>query len=98
MTIQQLRNQLNLGVIPLKIGFKILQQLGFNIEYQDQKLDISWEKLSGFYASETLNQLIQNFLDTIQEEQFRRRYFCKIPLSTLESIAIQTIIKEGNKN
>jgi len=98
VTIQQLRNQLNLGVIPLKIGFKILQQLGFDIECQDQKLDISWEKLSSFYASETLNQLIQNFLDTIQEEQFRRRYFCKIPLSTLESIAIQTIIKEGNKN
>ncbi|WRH66450.1 MAG: single-stranded-DNA-specific exonuclease RecJ [Planktothrix sp. GU0601_MAG3] len=95
---QQLRNQLNLGVIPLKIGFKILKQLGFNIEYQDQRLDISWQKPSGFHPPETLNQLIQTFLSTIQEEQFRRQYFCNIPLSTLESIAIQTIIKEGNKN
>lgn len=98
VTIKKLQNQLNLGAIPLKIGFEILTILGFKIEYQDHAFYISWQKSSVFNPSETLNQLIQTFLATVQEEQFRRQYFCKIPLSTLESIAIQTMSKEVNKN
>ncbi|HAN72847.1 MAG TPA: single-stranded-DNA-specific exonuclease RecJ [Planktothrix sp. UBA8402] len=98
VTIQKLRNQLNLGVIPLQIGFKILQILGFKIEYQDQAFYISWQNSSHFNTSETLPQLIQTFLSTVQEEQFRRQYFCNVSLSILESIAVQTIIKETNKS
>ncbi|MGL6138753.1 MAG: hypothetical protein ACRC2M_15785, partial [Planktothrix sp.] len=59
---------------------------------------ISWQKSSVCNPSETLNQLIQAFLAAVQEEQFRRQYFCKIPLSTLESIAVQTMSKEAKKN
>ncbi|VXD11784.1 single-stranded-DNA-specific exonuclease RecJ [Planktothrix paucivesiculata] len=98
VSIKKLCHQLNLGVIPLKIGFEILTILGFKIEYQDQAFYISWQKSSVCNPSETLNQLIQAFLAAVQEEQFRRQYFCKIPLSTLESIAVQTMIKEANKN
>ncbi|MGL4501222.1 MAG: single-stranded-DNA-specific exonuclease RecJ [Planktothrix sp.] len=98
VSIKKLCHQLNLGVIPLKIGFEILTILGFKIEYQDHAFYISWQKSSVCNPSETLNQLIQAFLAAVQEEQFRRQYFCKIPLSTLESIAVQTMIKEANKN
>ncbi len=55
ITIQKLCHQLNLGVIPLKIGFEILTLLGFKIEYQDQAFYISWQKSSVCNPSETLN-------------------------------------------
>ncbi len=94
VTRQQLRNQLNLGEIPLKIGFESLKLLGFKIEYRDHAFYITWQNTPALNTSQTLPQLIQTFLTTVQEEQFRRQYFCHIPLSTLESIAVQTIRNE----
>ena len=36
------------------------------------------------------------FLAAVSEEQFRRKYFCEVPLSTIVSIARETIFKEDS--
>ena len=34
------------------------------------------------------------FLAAVSEEQFRRKYFCEVPLSTIQSIARETVFQE----
>ena len=36
------------------------------------------------------------FLAAVSEEQFRRKYFCEVPLSTIESIARETVFQEDS--
>lgn len=36
------------------------------------------------------------FLAAVSEEQFRRKYFCEVPLSTIQSIARETIFQEDS--
>lgn len=94
VTRQQLRSALHIGDIPLKVGFEALKRLGFKIEYRDYAFYISWQHSSDLNPSETLPPLIQRFLTMVQEEQFRRQYFYQVPISTLESMAIQLIRNE----
>ena len=89
-----MRSALHIGDIPLKVGFDALKRLGFKIEYRDYAFYISWQHSSDLNPSETLPPLIQRFLTMVQEEQFRRQYFYQVPISTLESMAIQLIRNE----
>ena len=41
-------------------------------------------------------RFVAQFLAAISEEQFRRKYFCEVPLSTIVSIARETIFKEDS--
>ncbi|MCZ0905248.1 hypothetical protein ON021_35665, partial [Microcoleus sp. HI-ES] len=36
------------------------------------------------------------FLAAVSEEQFRRKYFCEVPLSTIVSIARETVFQEDS--
>ncbi len=36
------------------------------------------------------------FLAAVSEEQFRRKYFCEVPLSTIQSIARETVFQENS--
>jgi single-stranded-DNA-specific exonuclease len=36
------------------------------------------------------------FLAAVSEEQFRRKYFCEVPLATIQSIARETVFKEDS--
>ncbi|MBD0313291.1 MAG: single-stranded-DNA-specific exonuclease RecJ, partial [Microcoleus sp. T3-bin5] len=36
------------------------------------------------------------FLAAVSEEQFRRKYFCEVPLSTIQSIARETVFQEDS--
>ncbi|MGD1805182.1 single-stranded-DNA-specific exonuclease RecJ, partial [Dapis sp. BLCC M126] len=46
--------------------------------------------------TETLSQTVRKFLAAISEEQFRQKYFCEVPLKTIEAIAAQTILEDTN--
>ncbi|MEG3976264.1 DHH family phosphoesterase [Microcoleus sp. herbarium8] len=37
---------------------------------------------------------VAQFLAAVSEEQFRRKYFCEVPLSTIVSIARETVVQE----
>ena len=41
-------------------------------------------------------RLAGQFLAAVSEEQFRRKYFCEVPLSTIQSIARETVFQEDS--
>ena len=41
-------------------------------------------------------RLAAQFLAAVSEEQFRRKYFCEVPLSTIQSIARETVFQEDS--
>lgn len=91
VTRQQLEEKLNIGDSALQAGFELLKTLGFNIEPMNRgfRLTRSPQDQPGARL-EVSTQLIQKFLAALQEEQFRRQYFCQIPLETIQAIADQT--------
>ncbi|MEG4507858.1 DHH family phosphoesterase [Microcoleus sp. F6_B4] len=46
--------------------------------------------------SPTAARLAAQFLAAVSEEQFRRKYFCEVPLSTIQSIARDTVFQEDS--
>ncbi|MEG4443221.1 DHH family phosphoesterase [Microcoleus sp. AT9_B5] len=46
--------------------------------------------------SPTAARLAAQFLAAVSEEQFRRKYFCEVPLSTIQSIARETVFQEDS--
>ncbi|MEG4108859.1 DHH family phosphoesterase [Microcoleus sp. S13_C5] len=41
-------------------------------------------------------RFVAQFLAAVSEEQFRRKYFCEVPLSTIQSIARETVFQEDS--
>lgn len=92
---KKLQETLTLGDPVLGLGFDILKRFGFQIEYHNRKFYIRQaEHLETTEAENNAeySELIERFLAAIQEEQFRRKYFCEVPLSTIQAIAHQTLI------
>lgn len=46
--------------------------------------------------SPTAARFAAQFLAAVSEEQFRRKYFCEVPLSTIQSIARETVFQEDS--
>ncbi|MGV0026357.1 single-stranded-DNA-specific exonuclease RecJ [Phormidesmis priestleyi] len=88
-TRQQLSDRLGVGDRPLKSGFTALEQLGFSVSYSDS-FQITWDGAKS-QSSETIARSIEQFLAEIREEQFYRRYFYQVPLTTIQNVAFQTI-------
>ena len=91
----QLAKNLSIGDATLKLGFKAIQYFDFNVKYNDKYFYIIQNK-SQNQKSETLSQTVQKFLAAVSEEQFREKYFCEVPLKTIEAIAAQTILEDTN--
>ncbi len=99
ITRQTLINQLKISDITLKLGFNCLKYLGFQINATEQGFYFTWQSLSTptldrSQPLEELTQQIEQFLLTVQEEQFRRQYFCEVPLSLIQALTIPIIINE----
>ena len=95
--------KLSIGDATLKLGIKCIQHFGFNVKYKDRYFYIIPNKAKNQKDScgatsltETLSQTVQKFLAAVSEEQFRQKYFCEVPLKTIEAMAAQTILEDTN--
>ncbi|MGK7903321.1 MAG: single-stranded-DNA-specific exonuclease RecJ [Hormoscilla sp.] len=80
---QQLQAKLGLGEAAVNLGLEALKDLGFTIITLDaSSLQIAWHPIEeAIEQSVAINQ----FLAAVQEEQFRRQYFCKVSISTIHA-------------
>ncbi|MCU0544948.1 MAG: DHH family phosphoesterase [Oscillatoriaceae cyanobacterium Prado104] len=105
VTRQQLAQKLGIGDISLRLGFATLKHLGFQVNYRDRAFHITKQaetadrgdrflKPLSHNSSSQLTRSAEQFLAAVSEEQFRRKYFCEVPLSTIQSIALETVLQE----
>jgi single-stranded-DNA-specific exonuclease len=97
---------LQLGFTTLKhLGFKVnYRDRAFHITRQPETREISEHISKTFFSSPSTQFDEQNsptaaryaaqFLAAVSEEQFRRKYFCEVPISTIVSIARETAFQE----
>ena len=84
-TRKQIREKLELSDRTLDLGFKALNAIGFEHNESDQSVQIHWS------ANLTeADPFIWAFLNAVEEEQFQRRYFYEVPLSTLQGMLAQS--------
>ena len=87
------------------LGFKInYRDRAFHIVRQPETREMAEKISKPLLNSESIQfsepnfpiaaRFVAQFLAAISEEQFRRKYFCEVPLSTIVSIARETIFKE----
>ncbi len=78
--LNQLASELGLSDRTLKSGLKLLEEIGFSCHIDNGKIEFkspkSYPKLN--YSS------IELFYTTIAEEQFQRKYFDRVPLTTIQ--------------
>ncbi|MBC6473951.1 MAG: single-stranded-DNA-specific exonuclease RecJ [Hormoscilla sp. GM102CHS1] len=83
---QQLQAKLGLGETAVNLGLQALEYLGFTIITLDTaapaSLQIAWHPVSEAIKSSVA---LKNFLAAVEEEQFRRQYFCQVSISTIQS-------------
>ncbi|NDJ17048.1 single-stranded-DNA-specific exonuclease RecJ [Myxacorys almedinensis] len=87
-TRRQLHDRLAISDVSLKIGFQALECLGFRTSYSEQGFSLSWSEKK---PPAKARSLIEQFLTAVHEEQFRRQYFYQVPLSTIQTVAAQTL-------
>ncbi len=95
---------LQLGFKALKhLGFQIAyRDRAFHITAQPEtgnapKMGPEGDKILKPLFSSLSSQLARSaeqFLAAVSEEQFRRKYFCEVPLATIQSLARETVLKE----
>ncbi|KKD36518.1 single-stranded-DNA-specific exonuclease RecJ [Limnoraphis robusta] len=94
VTRKKLHKMLTIGDPTLMWGFESLRQLGFKIEHHNREFYMSQMESQETTEAEKLakfSDFIDKFFAAIQEERFRRQYFCEVPLSTIQAIAHQTL-------
>ncbi|MBW4649354.1 MAG: single-stranded-DNA-specific exonuclease RecJ [Kastovskya adunca ATA6-11-RM4] len=91
-TLAQLSEKLDLSDRSLHLGLQALSHLGFQVKHQDWAIQVSWQASGG--TADVTHDTILTFLAAIKEEQFRRRYFSQVPLSTIQSMAAQTLLNQ----
>ena len=97
---------LQLGFTTLKhLGFQVnYRDRAFHITRQPQTTEIGEHISKTLFSSPSTQFWVPNsatatrysaqFLAAVSEEQFRRKYFCQVPLSTIVSIARDTVFPE----
>jgi single-stranded-DNA-specific exonuclease len=87
-----LLHKLQIGEIPLKLGFEGLQQLGFKIEYRERAFHFDWQERDNNKPVYNDYSVIQAFVQAVQEEQFMRQYFSEVSVDTIEMIANRSLV------
>jgi single-stranded-DNA-specific exonuclease len=93
VTREKLQEKLGVSDITLEIGLECLKLIGFDITAQGEELLIADGEMR-VSLSEGISHSMEKFCDAIREENFRHRYFCQVPLSTIETITQETALKE----
>jgi single-stranded-DNA-specific exonuclease len=89
-TRQQLLNKLELSDRALQLGFKTLTLLNFEVQYLDQAFVIT-DNMGTAPTENTpaLTDAVQNFLNAVKEDHFRRQYFCQVPIALIRALVFQ---------
>ncbi len=93
---QQIQEKLAIGDRTLQLGFHSLNQFGFNVSDANHRVQIQ-ASLGGdpLISAANAPQALRQFLEAVQEEQFRRQYFYQAPVSTLQEVAGQMVVRLG---
>ena len=102
-TYQQFLQKLELSDRTLQLGFQTLELLGFAVDQKDDELQMTYQS-AGLIEGEAAEDIeteqarcfadtarVAHFLEVVQEEQFHRRYFYEVPMTTIQAVAYQTI-------
>ncbi len=90
-TLAQVHEKLKLSSRTLQLGLQTLSQIGFQVTFVGavtpgySTIEITW--LTTSVAEAEISAAIEKFLAVVQEEQFYRRYFYLVPLSTIEAMS-----------
>jgi single-stranded-DNA-specific exonuclease len=80
----QLMERLPLTPLSLQAGLSALKASGFEWRAEsDESEMLQFQQIQ--HPSGAYPEAVQHFLDVAQEEQFRRRYFSQVPVSTLQA-------------
>jgi single-stranded-DNA-specific exonuclease len=98
-TYEQFVQKLGLSDRALRLGFQTLALVGFAVDQKGDQLQLTYRsagmpdgEFDGKFDGEAeVDQAIAHFLEVVQEEQFRRRYFYEVPLTTIQAVAYQTV-------
>lgn len=90
VTRVQILEKLGISDPSLYLGFQALKYLGFTIERQDRYLQITWNE----FINDTTKaeNAVNQFLAALQEEQFQKKYFATVPISTIQAIAFNGLV------
>ncbi|AFZ11162.1 putative exonuclease, RecJ [Crinalium epipsammum PCC 9333] len=94
VTLDQIQDKLGVSDRALQLGLRTLTQLGFQITTFDNHIQIIWSSDSYFHHTEDqLTSASEQFLAAVAEEQFYQRYFYVVPLTTIQSMARETVYR-----
>ncbi|MEQ8960097.1 MAG: DHH family phosphoesterase, partial [Coleofasciculus sp. C2-GNP5-27] len=87
-TLGQLQDKLELSDRTLHRGLTALSGLGFQVKHQGGSIQISgsMREWDGEAIDPMTKENIQVFLSAVEEEQFLRHYFYRVPLSTIQGM------------
>lgn len=86
----QLLEKLEVGDRVLQLGLESLKHLGFEVTTSSTGVEL--RQTSDIFPANAEEILeVRLFLEAVQEEQFRRRYFNMIPLTTIQAVLEQTM-------
>jgi single-stranded-DNA-specific exonuclease len=86
VTREQVSQKLGVGDRALEAGLQSLRQLGWNVEITDINLQVS-----GQCELDNDESVRGQFITVVQEDQFRRQYFCEVSFATIQAVAAQTV-------
>jgi single-stranded-DNA-specific exonuclease len=90
-TLNQLHTKLGISDRSLQLGFQALNLLGFTVTHSEAGFQVEYQAKPISETDLQLSETVQRFLKVVQEEQFRRQYFYRVPLAALQAIAQQTM-------
>ncbi len=92
VTITQLQQKLRISDACLHMGLQTLTKLGFQVKNGDGYVQILGQpSLESPNLDAATSRSIELFLASIKEERFRRQYFYKVPIATIQTMASKSV-------
>lgn len=96
VTITQLQQKLRISDGCLHLGLQTLTKLGFQVKNGDGYVQILGNpSLESPTLDAEISDLVELFLAAVKEERFRRQYFYKVPISTIQSVASEATLSHA---
>ncbi|HEY9761567.1 MAG TPA: single-stranded-DNA-specific exonuclease RecJ [Trichocoleus sp.] len=84
VSAQQLQERLGVSAHALELGLKSLESVGFQVQTDSKAIQLELPDSATSFGQPSSD--VMAFLEAVQEEAFRRRYFYQVPLATLEAV------------